>query len=205
LNKNSFGRRIVLSEASELAKGAVKSAAEVSTPNIIRQLYKNYKSQPNNLRDLPGKAAMFLLPLMGEWGTGGAGAGTETGVQSYKAIADEQEARSAGQGVSQTVGARPPVEDTRPQWQKLGIKTSPGFQMPPVREPVPIDAAGQMRQRLGLEPSQAPSPAASGQPQFPPPSKIYRTQGEITADTMEDHSIQDMMRDRFARDESPKE
>jgi hypothetical protein len=212
----------VLSEATDLAKGAVGSAGEVSTPNIANQLYKQIKGQPNTLKDLPGKAAMFLLPLMGNWGMESDGAAST--------IAEEKQAQAAGQGMPQTLGARPPepTDAEVPLYQKLGVKTSPGFRMPPTREAVPLkpsgsitdqikqgvplgalenppDAAAQMRQRLGLEPAQTPSPTALGQSQFPPPSKIYRTQGEVNADTMEDHSIQDLMRDRFARDEAANE
>jgi hypothetical protein len=212
----------VLNEATDFAKGAIQSAADVSTPKILQQLFKQYRGQPNTLKDIPGKAAIFLAGLMGN-----AGSAPESSAAA--SVSEEQQAVNAGQGISQTSRARLPAEDAPgppamtdlPLYQKLGIKTSPGFQMPTVREPVPLDPAAQMRQKLNIEPrpnssiteqikqgvplSQLRNPPPSGESQFSPPSRIYRTQGEITPDTKETHSIQDMMRDRFSRDEAVNE
>jgi hypothetical protein len=41
----------VLNEAKDFAKGAIQGAADVSTPKILQQLFKQYRGQPNTLKD----------------------------------------------------------------------------------------------------------------------------------------------------------
>jgi hypothetical protein len=164
---------------------------------------------------------------------GNAGSAPEPS-EAAASVSEEQQAVNAGQGISQTSRARPPVEDAPgppamtdlPLYQKLGIRTSPGFQMPTVREPVPLDPAAQMRQKLNIEPrenssiteqikqgvplSQLRNLSPSGESQFPPPASVYETEPQSSGAAMRDRfgrpvddaGIQEMMQDRFSRDES---
>jgi hypothetical protein len=146
---------------------------------------------------------MFLAGMMGNAGSAPESSGAAA------PVSEEEQAVAAGQGISQTVGARPPVEDAPrptaktdlPLYQKLGIKTSPGFQMPTVREPVPLEpAAQQMQQKLNLAPRS----------EFPPPASVYEAEPQSSRAAMRDRfgrpvddaGIQEMMQDRFSRDEA---
>ena len=216
----------VLNEAKDFAKGAIQGAADVSTPKILQQLFRQYRGQPNTLKDIPSKAAIFLAGMMGN-----AGSAPESSAAA--SVSEEQQAVNAGQGISQTSRARLPAEDAPgppamtdlPLYQKLGIKTSPGFQMPPVREPVRLDPAAQMRQKLNIEPrpnssiteqikqgvplSQLRNPSPTGESQFPPPASVYETEPQSSGAMrdrfgrpVDDAGIQEMIQDRFTRDEA---
>jgi hypothetical protein len=122
-------------------------------------------------------------------------------------VGEEEQAVAAGHIANRRSAAasrrrtRADGETDLPLYQKLGIKTSPGFQMPTVRERVPLEpAAQQMQQKLNLAPRS----------EFPPPASVYEAEPQFSGAAMRDRfgrpvddaGIQEMMQDRFSRDEA---
>lgn len=93
---------------------------------------------------------------------------------------------------------------------------------------MPLDPAAQMRQKLNIEPpanssiaeqikqgvplSQLRNPPPSGESQFPPPASVYETEPQFSGAMrdrfcrpVDDAGIQEMMQDRFSRDEAVNE
>jgi hypothetical protein len=84
--------------------GEIQGAADVSTPKILQQLFRQYRGQPNPPKDIPGNAALFLAGMM-------ENAGSALESSAAASLSEEQQAVNAGQGISQTSKARLPTED----------------------------------------------------------------------------------------------
>ncbi len=175
-------RQSIPHQLLEEGKGLIRSAAEVSAPNIGRQLYNRVTGKPNNLPELPAKAAAFTLPLMGGWGeaeavpeASGIPAPRESALPEPEPISFPRGVRALPHGQYEAPASPLPAQ------KQLGEGIHEGEYM---EEPPPVIRGqlqrGAIPQPGGFEPNQ-PALPSRGQPirlpaEFPPARRpVMRT------------------------------